>query len=252
MRTSKWSLFMLLASVVLCSCRPTDAAQQVSETIDRSLGGMASPDRNIRREAIGDLYRLHKQGAIDRASTRISRTALRKYATRWDEKSDKAVLLLGSYGGDSDIPTIRGLMNDAEAITGDMDDRKVLVPRVKAACLKALLKLNDTNAVAEVTALLRADDVASRLQAVECVAFAQSNELIPETLALLQDSRDAVNISPSGGKYYLRICDVALNAVASISKVDVSFTVRNGERYGEQMINEFQTNVNAWLAKQAE
>ena len=139
------------------------------------------------------------------------------------------------------VPLLKEKKAEAEQIerkVDPMDQRNNLAPKVRMACLKALLRLGDEESMREVRSLLQSSKVEDRAQGIECVSFADAKTLVSDLVPLLDDKRDAVNIAPSGASYSLRVCDLAVNAIADISKVKTLFTVQHGARYSDEQIAE--------------
>jgi hypothetical protein len=120
---------------------------------------------------------------------------------------------------------------------------------VQLACLKALLRLRDITAQEEVRTLLRSTRVDDRAKGIECVSWAESTVHVSDVVPLLSDKRNAVNIAPSfhdGYSYYLRVCDLAVYALADLCKLKTSFAVQRapyGERYCDEKIAEVRRKV---------
>ena len=253
MRESNFIMLTILSAIMVSSGYLL-ANSMKEGIIAQNVKALSSHDKNARREAMEAIFRESKINRWEVSLSQVDREEIRRHMLRWDENSDKAALILGQLRDEESVSSIRQVMKEARRIQSKkdpMDDRNVLAPRMELACLTALLVLNDADAIQDVKQLLKEDTIASRYRAIGCIQSAEKAELIPELLPLLNDTRDAVNIAPSGGEYYLRVCDVAINAIDAISKVNVSFTIQHGKRYNEQMISEFRTNIRNWLAEQS-
>jgi hypothetical protein len=119
----------------------------------------------------------------------------------------------------------------------------VLVPRVSEAVTKALFKLKDAQATANVLASLRKEDVKNRVFGIEALAFADRTEFATALLPLLDDTRDAENIAPSGGSFFLRVRDLSVNAIAALTGLDFGFVVQRGERYTDKQAGAVRDRV---------
>ena len=254
MKESKLIMLTILSTIIALSGELL-ANSRKEDIIAQNVKALSSHDKNKRREAMDSIFRVIRTNRSEVYISQVDREEIRRYMLRWDENSDKAALTLGLLQDRASVSSLLQVMKESRRIQSKndpMDDRNVLAPRMELACLTALLALNDADAIQEVKQLLKKDTVASISRAIGCIQFAKKAELIPEILPLLNDTRDAVNIAPSGGEYYLRVCDIAINAIYAISKVNVSFNIQYGERYNEQMISEFRTNIRAWLTNQSD
>ena len=209
----------------------------MTELIGRNAALLKSQDMNARRRAINEMFSMSPQVSEMAGDSSVA-DSLIDYAQKWDENSYKAVLLLGRMDAEQSKAMLRSLLSESRGIVGPMDDRYILAPRMQLACLKALLRLKDDEARKEVVSLLSSSNVESCVKGIECVSFAADKTLIPNLLALLDDKRDAVNIAPSGANYFIRVCDLAMNAIASISQTKTSFAVQNGARYSDDQLIE--------------
>ncbi len=240
--------FMNFCFCVFCVCTLSSVAQSAkkqSEMINpvrENILLLKSIDKNERRLAIDGLYN-ELTHHLEPAKGLDIRNDLMEYIQKWDEHSYKAALLLGKIGDKRALPILKAVLTESQQITGIMDDRYIIAPQMQLACLKALLLLRDRAAYQEVKDLLNADDVETRGKGIDCILYAKRQDMIPDLLPLLDDKRDAINISPSGGAYYLRICDLALNAIFDIINVSISFEVQYGKKYSDRQISEMRSMV---------
>ncbi|MGI6598338.1 MAG: HEAT repeat domain-containing protein [Kiritimatiellia bacterium] len=214
----------------------------VTEQIGRNAALLKSHDMNTRRRAIDEMFSMSSK-VSEMARDPSVAVGLSDYAQKWDENSYKAVLLLGRMGAEQSRPMLKSILAESRGIVGPMDDRYVLAPRMQMACLKALLRLKDDEAEKEVLSLLGSNEAESRVKGIECISYADDKKLIPHLVPLLDDKRDAVNVAPSGANYFIRVCDLAVNAIASISQTKTSFIVQNGARYSDDQLGEVRRNA---------
>lgn len=221
-----------------------DTKTSVSREIRQYIVKFKSSDISLQSDAINFFeYMSEKKGKA--LPKDLSRIDMETYLKRWAGNSDKAALLLGRIGNKESVATLKKVKTDAEQIERSanvVDIRNNLAPKVRLACLKSLLRLKDEDAVQEVSSLLQSSTIEDRVRGVECVSFAETTTFTTELLSLLNDKHDAVNIAPSGAKYFLRICDITVNAITSIYKIKSSF-VQHGERYSDEQIDEIRRAV---------
>ncbi len=221
-----------------------DTKTSASREIRQYVVKFKSSDINFQSDAINFFeYMSEKKGKA--LPEDLSRIDMETYLKRWAGNSDKAALLLGRIGNKESVATLKKVKTDAEQIERNADIiniRKNLAPKVRLACLKSLLRLRDEDAVREVRSLLQSSTIEDRVRGVECVSFAETTTLTTELLPLLNDKNDAINIAPSGAKYFLRICDMTVNTITSIYKIKSSF-VQHGERYSDEQIDEIRRAV---------
>ncbi|HQP98801.1 MAG TPA: hypothetical protein PLY86_10125, partial [bacterium] len=121
-----------------------------------------------------------------------------------------------------------------------IDERLVALPKVKSACLKALFKLGEESGEKSVLAALEGDDIRSRVFAIEAIEYASRKDLLKRFLPLLEDKRDAMPglESSPGGTNYLKVRDLATNAIARMTGAEFSFKIQNLFSYTDAQINE--------------
>lgn len=184
---------------------------------------------NVRREAIDAIFRRPRTELACMPRSFINH--LGEYASLWDENSYKAVLLLGDLNARSKVSELRAILRQAENIKDPLSQRYVLAPRMKDAATKALFKLKDKEATSRITAAFQAKDVESISFAIQAVVYADREDFVPRLLPLLDDLRDAENIAPSGGRYCLRVRDLAVNAIYDLTHIDFGFKIYRGPKY---------------------
>lgn len=128
---------------------------------------------------------------------------------------------------------------EQEMLQADINEGSLRrVRRVHGGCLGALLRLGHTQSVVQVQAMLQSSNLLDRVEGVESVVYARNQSLVPELLRLLEDKRDAVHAGLSGSPYFIRICDLALNAAAEMRGLNTSFERRANLRYSDAHIHE--------------
>lgn len=211
----------------------------VTEQIGRNATLLKSQDMNTRRKAIDEMFSMSSKVSLMSADSSVAGD-LTDYAQKWDENSYKAVLLLGRMGAAQSKTMLKSILEESRGIVGPMDDRYVLAPQMQLACLKALLRLKDDEAEKEVLSLLGSNEVESRVKGIECISYADDKKLIPKLVPLLDDKRDAVNVAPSGASYFIRVCDLAANAITDVGQMKLSFDVQYGTRYSDEQLGELR------------
>lgn len=204
---------------------------------------LESTDRNERRMAMDDAYSAVASGdgaVLPEDALR----GLRLHADRWEENSDKAILVLGLLGDKMSMPLIRSVWSECGRMEQNpLDDRLVLQPRIRKACVRALFKMEDAQAAAEVGRLLASDNPAEIAEGIECVAYSGDNRFCDRLEELLEDERNAVNVAPSGAYYWLRICDLAANALADVRPVSLPEGIQPGVRWEDWQLEELKMSA---------
>lgn len=194
---------------------------------------LESADRNERRMAMEEAYAVAARG--DRAGLpEDAIRAIRDHAGRWEENSDKAILALGLLGDRSSMALVRSVWKECGQVgKNPLDDRLVLVPRMRKACVMALCKLGDAEAAAEVERLLDSDTPMEIAEGIECAAHGGAGRFADRLSGLLEDGRDAVNVAPSGAFYWLRVCDLAAAALVEAFPASRPEGIQPGVRWGK-------------------
>jgi len=179
--------------------------------------------------------------------------SLSKYARRFEERSYRAVLLIGDLGDNSKAGDLRALLSKAKTLElsgaekdkvpagGGAEDRMkaAKAPAVKEACLKVLLKMGDREAEGEVVRALREADVSGRVFAVEAVQYAGKDTLVTELLPLLNDGRKVMRVSKSADDFYfLTVRDKAINAIAEVGRISPPFEIGRMSTYTDEQVKQ--------------
>lgn len=81
---------------------------------------------------------------------------------------------------------------------------------------------------------LRQDDPKQRVLALRDFEYISDKTLLPNIRLLLDDTRDAVNVAPGDHRYYIRVCDVAVNVLDVVLDHPFVFNVDQLRRYSAQ------------------
>ena len=110
---------------------------------------------------------------------------------------EEIALLLGKTGDPSNLPAL------AARKAAEKDQHAL------HAVTLAMARLGDTGSRSEVrTHLLQSGDVGQRVAALRDLPYVNDRSLLAETAPLLDDERPGLNIGPSHGPYFMRVCDV--------------------------------------------
>lgn len=108
-------------------------------------------------------------------------------------------LIFGRTGDAADLPVLAGQQQ------ADRDEH------VRHAVSLALARLGDALARSALLAdLLESDKVGRRVRALLDLPYVNDPALLPAAAPLLDDLRPGLNIGPSHGPYFMRVCDVAV------------------------------------------
>lgn len=240
----------------------TDIRNNVRRSVVLALGGIVSPeavpllagclddsDKNVRERAINALSRFPKALVAGGGQPVIDSLGL--LVKRWDANSGKAALLLGDLGATDKLPVLRSALAETRTVseTDMKTSRYVLVARRKVDFTKALFKLGDQDAADTVRqSLKQTTDIKKRAQAIDAVAYADKAAFVSELVPLLNDTRDAEKFGLGGTNYYLRIRDLAVNAIADVAKGKLPFEVYRGKHYTDAEAQQAAAFVAKWEA----
>ena len=198
-------------------------------------------DRNVRRRSIMALEKITTAGPVRIDEAELA--GLVQCARGIDEQAHRAILILGRVAGPEYIPIVKEIFEDATSQVAQGGGIAVIGNRKTDACLKALARLGDPEAHNRVRLLLQSPSAGDRAQGIEIVSFvgkAMTDELIP----LLTDQRDAADISPSmAGDYFLRVCDLAADAIREVYPVEMDSQKRT--RYADDDLQALQKRSTA-------
>lgn len=243
-RKSNTAATALLALYACGFCLTTEATASECRIWNRTTSErFESEDRNERRKAMDDAYSaVVSEGKAVLPGEAIS--CFRLHANRWEENSDKAILALGLLDDKMSMPLIRSVwMECGQMAKNPLDDRLVLLPRIRKACVMALFKMEDAQATAEVGRLLTSNDPMEIAEGIGCVAYSGNAHFCHRLTELLADDRNAVNVAPSGAFYWLRICDLAANALADVLPASRPEGIQPGVRWEDWQLEELKMSV---------
>jgi hypothetical protein len=110
---------------------------------------------------------------------------------------EEIALLLGKTGDPSNFPAL------AARKAAEKDEHAL------HAVVLAMARLGDTGSRSEVrTHLLQSGNVALRVATLQDLPYVNDRPLLAEAAPLLDDQRPGLNIGPSHGPYFMRVCDV--------------------------------------------
>ncbi len=130
---------------------------------------------------------------------------------------------------------ILGELGDAEAASM-LRARQPLesAASTRQAMTLALARLQDEQALSAVELALRRPQPVQRVTALDYFRYVGHPQLVPTVISLLQDTRDALNAGLSHGPLYIRVCDVAVNALDAVLDHPFPFKPEHGRRYTDQ------------------
>lgn len=85
---------------------------------------------------------------------------------------------------------------------------------------------------------LREDNPQERTAALHDFVYLNDQNLVPEVIPLLDDKRDAENVGPSHGPYWIRVCDVAINKLDILLNHPFPFLIDRAKRYIDEEIQQ--------------
>lgn len=152
---------------------------------------------------------------------------------------------LANHYTDDEIPAIRKEMNEHRnelvrenlalllGKTGSQDNIQFLLVRrsierdLKAqhAATLALARLGEAGARQEIAGSLVKDDPQTRVDTLRDLPYVNDRGLLAYSLPLLDDERPGLNVGPSHGPYYIRVCDVAVNVIDEMLKHPFTFPI---------------------------
>lgn len=231
---------MSKAMAVLCGIAAVTAiAASAPDRAKENLAKLKSSDPDARDQAVYFFRRMAAKGLP--LPEELTSRDLEAYVAGWEWCSDEAVLLLGRLGDKSSVPFLKARRSEAEQMARRRTDHRIqLARRVRRACLKALLRLQDEDAIREVRSLFGSDEVEDRVQAIECLVYAETKALVPLLVPLLDDKRNAVEKGVAGSGICDRVCDLAVNALSDVGGIDVPFAVNRWPKYSDDELAEMR------------
>ena len=162
-----------------------------------------------------------------RLDPKMSDELLRQLARSEDEYvREHVALMLGQIGKSSAIKPLETRF--------ETEDR----PHAKQAISLALARLKDPEHRKAYLARLEGDDPKERAHALEDLAYLDDKSLLKRLRPLLDDQREAKNVGPSHGPYWIRVCDVCVNVLDPILNHPFPFPISAAKRYSNDELAE--------------
>ncbi len=144
----------------------------------------------------------------------------KELATNKDEYvREQMALVAGKIGGPQDIPAVGGPKGR------EKDEH------TRHAIDLALARLGDLGSREAYLQALLNDDPLTRSSLIADLPYIHDPKLAPRVAPLLDDVRPGKNVGPSHGPYFIRVCDVTINALDELLVHPFPFTVDPGRRY---------------------
>jgi len=141
---------------------------------------------------------------------------------------EQLALLLGESGDRSSIPDL-----SARKIS-DRDEH------TRHAALLAMARLGDNASRTEIVAQLNHPEPQERVAALRDLPYVNDLAMLQHVIPLLDDTRPGLNVGPSHGPYWIRVCDVAVNIANQMLGGRFPFTERT-RRYSPEELNEVKS-----------
>jgi len=155
---------------------------------------------------------------------------------RIETVSAAAIRGLARHAGPGEVPALTAQMtsNNNEYVreqialwlgrTGDAANIKPLSARkplekdaeARHAMSLAMARLGDVPSKDEIRGRLKAEDPATRVAALRDLPYVNDRRLLAEAAPLLDDERPGLNIGPSHGPFFIRVCDVVVIVTAEM------------------------------------
>jgi HEAT repeats len=129
--------------------------------------------------------------------------------------------------------------------TGDDSNIKLLLARIpvekdehaRHAASLALARLGEATHRHHLIERLKQDDPKERVNALKDLPYVNDRSLLAHVIPLLDDTRPGLNVGPAHGRYFLRVCDVAVNVANEM--LDKPFPwVEPVKRYSPEQLSE--------------
>jgi hypothetical protein len=112
---------------------------------------------------------------------------------------EQLALLLGMSGDAANIPVLLGRAR------AEKDEN------ARHAASLALARLGESEHRTLLIDRLKRDDPEERTRALRDLPYVNDRSLLKHVVPLLDDTRPGLNVGPSHGPYFIRVCDVAVN-----------------------------------------
>lgn len=224
-----------------------DMAGATRDTISAIAQLATSPDREVRILAIS---------CLDESGGPVARAVfLAAVADREEDVRDRAVQAIEHHAiaedlapivaqlkthGDEFVRERLALVVGRTADPATIADLAQVLARGQAkevaeAIRLAMARLGDADSKAAVVARLGAPDVETRLKAIEDFVYVRDPASATLLLPLLDDRRDALKAGPTPSRFYLRTCDLALDALAKVlGSATFPFSTGEYRRYSDE------------------
>jgi HEAT repeat protein len=133
-----------------------------------------------------------------------------------------------------------GVIGSSEAVIGALR-RQQDSERDEAArhsIFLALARLEDPESQVAFSKLLRGPEVRLIVGALADYGYVRDRRFLPDILSLLDDPRNAKNVAPSSGVFYIRLCDVAVNTLDDVLGHPFPFTVSPIKKYTTEELDQ--------------
>lgn len=162
------------------------------------LRALADPVETVGAAAVRGLARHYTAAEVPGIRTQLG-------TNRNEYVREQLALLLGRMEDPSNIPIL-----DAHKPT-ERDER------ARHALSLAMARLGDAPSKDELRSRLRQQQsVSQRVAALRDLPYVNDRSLLAEASPLLDDQRLGLNIGPSHGKYFIRVCDVVVMVMAEM------------------------------------
>lgn len=113
----------------------------------------------------------------------------------------------------------------------------------KHAMSLALARLGDPVHRQAYVARIEQNDPKGRAEALEDLVYLDDKTLVQYVRPLLDDQRDAKNVGPSHGPYWIRVCDVAINVIDRVLDHPFPFDISGAKQYSAQEIAQAKDSI---------
>lgn len=139
---------------------------------------------------------------------------------------EQIALVIGRIGDPSAIPVLERVLQE-----GQPDP-------IPGAIRLALARLGHSESRAQILSVLRESSVNARRQALRDFEYIADKREVGQLLHLLDDTRDAMNVAPSGFTSFIRVCDLTVDVLDAVLEHPFSFPAGELRRYSEDELSE--------------
>ncbi len=153
---------------------------------------------------------------------------LKKELAQHEEESvrEDVALVIGKIGDKDTIDTLMTQLNQET----DEDARH--------AMSLALARLGEPKNRQAYLQRLQQNDPKQRASDLNDFIYLSDHSMLNDILPLLDDLRDALNVAPSDSKHYIRVADVAINALDAALEHPFSFQIDHQRKYTSEELKE--------------